>query len=75
MPFVDIKLYPRDEETQIRLAEAVNKTFMDVLGCPPEAMTISVKNIEPEKWEEDVVKPLIEPNMDDVKILDGEKKY
>lgn len=75
MPYVSIKAYPRDEAVKNRLVEEVNKVFLDVLGCPPEAMTISIEDVAPEDWEEQVQKPQIMTNLDKMKILDGVKKY
>lgn len=75
MPYISIKAYPRDDAIKNRLAEEVNRVFMEVLGCPQEAITISVEDIDPADWEEKVEKPEIRPNMDKMKILDGVKKY
>ena len=44
---------------------------MEVWGCPPEALTVSSEIIQPEDWNDKVVKAEIEPNMDKVMIHNG----
>lgn len=75
MPYIAIKAYPKDEETKNRLAEKINEVMLEVWGCSQKAITISIEEIQPEDWQEKVVKQDIEPNMDKVKILSGEKKF
>ena len=75
MPYIAIKAYPKDEETKKKLVEKINEAVLDIWGCPQEAITISVDSIEPNKWEEMVVKLEIEPQIDKMMILSGEKKY
>ena len=41
MPYIAIKAYPRDMETKKALARKVNEAVLEVLGCKPEAVTIS----------------------------------
>jgi len=47
--------------------------FLEVWGCPPEALTISSEVIAPEDWNESVVKADIEPKLDTVMILSGKE--
>ena len=75
MPFISIKCYPKDEETKKLAVERINQVMLDVWGCPPQALTISVEEVAPENWQEQVVKPEIEPRMDKMMILSGEKRY
>lgn len=75
MPYISIKCYPKDEETKKLAVERINQVMLDVWGCPPQALTISVEEVAPENWQEQVVKPEIEPRMDKMMILSGEKKY
>ena len=49
--------------------------FLEEWGCPPEAITISIEEIAPENWVDEVVKPEIEPNSDKMLILNGKKEY
>ena len=74
MPYIAIKSYPKDEETKKLLVEKINDVVMEVVGCPPQAITISLEEILPEDWEEKIVKPEIEPNLDKMRILSGERK-
>ena len=75
MPYIAIHAYPKDEETQRRLAERISEAVIDVLGCPEKAVTVSFDAVKPEDWQEKIVKPVIEPNADKMLIVSGEKKY
>ena len=75
MPYIAIKSFPKYDETKKKVVDEINEVFLKYWGCPPQAMTISVEDISPEDWTEIVVKPQIEPIMDKVMILNGEKKY
>ncbi len=75
MPYIAIRAYPKDEETKKKVVEEINEVFLKYWGCPQRALTISLEEIAPEDWAEKVVKTHIEPNMDKVMILGGEKKY
>ena len=74
MPYIAIKSYPKEEETKKLLVEKINDVVMEVVGCPPQAITISLEEILPEEWEEKIVKPEIEPNFDKMMILSGKRK-
>lgn len=69
MPYIAIKAYPRDMETKKALARKVNEAVLEVLGCKPEAVTISFEDIPKEEWQEKVAKPEIEPKMDKMMIV------
>ena len=73
MPYIAIKCYPKDEETKKAMVNKINEAFLEIWGCPPEAITISLEEIAPENWKETVVKPEIEPNMDKMMIVSGQK--
>ena len=75
MLFVAIKVWPKDEAIKKELVDKINQVFLDVWGCPQEAMNVSLEEIAPEDWEETVKKPEIDPNVDKMMILDGQKKY
>ena len=74
MPYIAIKSYPKDEATKQAVVEKINRIFLEEWGCPPQAITISVEELAPEQWQEQVVKPEIEPKLDKMFILNGEKK-
>ena len=75
MPYIKIKAYPKDEAIKQKVAERINQVFLEEWGCPPEAITISIEEIAPENWVDEVVKPEIEPNSDKMLILNGKKGY
>ena len=75
MPYISIKSFPKEEDIKKKVVDEINKIFLKYWGCPPQAMTISVEDVSPDDWTEKVVKPLIQPVMDKVMILNGEKKY
>ena len=75
MPYIAIKSFPKDRATKEALVERINEIFLEIWGCPQEAITISLEDISPEDWEEKIIKPEIEPNMDNMLILSGKKRY
>ncbi len=75
MPYIAIKAWPKDEETKKKIVDKINEAFLEVWGCPQQAMNISLEEIPREEWEETVVKTEIEPKKDKMMILAGEKKY
>ena len=75
MPYIRIKAYPKDEAIKQKVADRINQVFLEEWGCPPEAITISIEEIAPENWVDEVVKPEIEPNSDKMLILNGKKEY
>lgn len=75
MPYIAVKAFPKDEETKKKVVDKINQVFLEEWGCPQEALTISVEEIEPSNWNDKVVKPEIEPKKDKMMILDGKKKY
>ena len=73
MPFISIKSWPRDEATRRKAVERVQEAFLEVWGCPAEWLTICCEEVQPEDWDETVVKPEIEAKSDTVMIRNGEK--
>ncbi len=74
MPYIKIKCYPKDMETKKKVIDRINDTFLELWGCPPEAISISLEEIKPENWDE-VEENEVGPNTDKMMILRGEKKY
>jgi len=74
MPYIAIKAYPKDEATKQAVVEKINQIFLETWGCPQQAITISVEEIAPEHWQQQVVLPEIEPKLDKMVILNGEKR-
>lgn len=75
MPYIAIKSYPKDEKTKEEVVKKINEVFLELWGCPQEAITISVEEITPEEWPEKVLKTEIEPKMDKMMILSGKKLF
>lgn len=75
MPYIAIKSYPKDQATKELVVERINEIFLDVWGCPQEAITISIEEITPEDWDEKIVKPEINPKKENMMILSGKKSY
>ena len=75
MPYIAIKGKPKTPEIRKKLVERINQALLEIWGCPQEAISISLEEIEPDKWEETVVKAEIEPNAEKMYILKGEKKF
>jgi len=75
MPYIRIKAYPKDQATKEKVVEAINKAFVDNWGCSPEAISISIEEVAPENWVEQVEKAEIEPNRENMLILNGQRKY
>ena len=73
MPYISIKSWPKDDAVRAEAVRRINEVFLEVWGCPPEALTISSEVIAPEDWNESVVKAEIEPKMDKVMILSGKE--
>ena len=75
MPYIAIRSFPKDEETKKKVVDEINEIFLKTWGCPPEALTISMEEVQPEDWQGKVREALIEPNRDKMMILDGKKQY
>lgn len=75
MPYISIKAFPKNKEIKEDVVDKVNEVFAELWGCPREAISISLEEIEPEKWEETVVKKDIEKNKDKMMVLNGKKLY
>ncbi len=75
MPYIAIKSFPKDEETKKKLTDAVNNAFLEIWGCPQEAISISIEEFDPAEWDEAVMKPEVEPKKDQMMIYSGKKQY
>ncbi len=73
MPYIAIKSYPKDQATKGALAEKIKDAVIEAIGCPPEAITISIEDVKPEDWQEKVVKTEIEPRKDSMIYISGKK--
>jgi len=75
VPYIAIKAYPKDEDVKKKVVDEINEVFIKYWGCPKEAISISLEEFAPEEWEEKVVKPQIETNMDKMMVISGKKNY
>ena len=58
MPHVIVKLWPgKSERQKARLAEAIAKDVMDVLGYGEESVSVAMEEVEPRDWAEKVYQP------------------
>jgi len=54
---VIVKLWPgKSEQQKTRLAEAIARDVMSVLGYGEEAVSVSMEEVEPRDWAEKVYK-------------------
>ena len=75
MPYIAIKSFPKDERTKQEVAKKIYDLFLEVWGCPPEAISVSIEEVPPAEWQENVVKQEIEPNKDKMFILSGKQAF
>ena len=75
MPYIAIKAYPKDEEIKKRVADRINQIVLEEWGCKQEAISLSIEEIQPEKWTDEIRNGEIESKKDKMMILDGQKKY
>ncbi len=58
MPHVIVKLWPgKSEQQKTRLADAISKDVMTVLGYGEESVSVAIEEVEPGDWAEKVYKP------------------
>ena len=75
MPYIAIKGYPKDDETKKKVVERINAAFLELWGCPQEAINISVEEVPPAEWEALVERGEIEQKSDKMFIRAGKKLY
>lgn len=75
MPYIAIKSFPKDQATKETVIEKINQIFLEVWGCPQEAITISIEEVAPADWDDKIVKPEIEPKKESMMILSGKRLY
>ncbi|MDE2200422.1 MAG: tautomerase family protein [Rhodospirillales bacterium] len=58
MPHVIVKLYAgRSRREKARIAEAVTRAVMEGAGCAETAVSVSIEDVAPADWVEQVFKP------------------
>ena len=57
MPHIIVKLWPgKTEQQKTRLADAITKDVMDILGYGDESVSVAMEEINPQDWAEKVYK-------------------
>ena len=65
MPHVIIKMVAgRSEEQKACLADSVTKAIMAGAGCDEPAVSVSIQDIQPDRWTPDVYQPDIADRWD-----------
>ncbi|MDD5264832.1 MAG: tautomerase family protein [Candidatus Bipolaricaulis sp.] len=58
MPHIIVKMYPgRTEDKKKRLAAAITKDVVEVLGCSEEVVSVAIGEVTQERWDEEVYRP------------------
>jgi 4-oxalocrotonate tautomerase len=58
MPHVIVKLLRgRTEEQKSKLAEGVTQAVMATAGCPERAVSVTIEDVEADRWTSDVYTP------------------
>jgi 4-oxalocrotonate tautomerase len=58
MPHVIVKLYAgRSEPQKAKLAKEITRTVIDTLGFGEESVSVSIEDVDPTDWPEQVYKP------------------
>ncbi|WP_233853698.1 tautomerase family protein [Paraburkholderia sp. HD33-4] len=65
MPHVIVKAWPgKTEEQKRRLAEAITRDVMDILGYGAESVSVAFEEVAADRWKQDVYRPDIEARPD-----------
>lgn len=58
MPHVIVKALPgKTEEQKARIAEAISRDVMEIFGNDENAISISIEDVAPDRWKDDVSLP------------------
>lgn len=67
MPHVSVKLFPgRSEETKQKLADAIVKDVVDIIGCSEHSVSVAIEDVSSSSWKEEVYDPEIQENMKNI---------
>ena len=50
MPIIQVEILPRDPEKKRKLVKALTETTCQVLGCPESAVSIIIREMQPENY-------------------------
>lgn len=57
MPHIKVSMYPgRSEEMKEQIAAKLHETLVNELGCGAAAVSVSVEDVAPENWDEEMAK-------------------
>jgi len=73
VPYVSVKTFPQDEEARRRAAEKIHRLLMEEWGSQADWISVSVENIDPEEWEERIVRGVMADDAPYMLIRDGER--
>jgi 4-oxalocrotonate tautomerase len=60
MPHIIVKIWPgRAEETKQRLADAIARDVVDILGSSEASVSVAIEEVSSEDWKKDVYDPEI----------------
>ncbi|TVM12988.1 4-oxalocrotonate tautomerase [Oceanidesulfovibrio indonesiensis] len=60
MPHISVKLFPgRSEETKQRLADAIVKDVVEIIGCAESSVSVSIEDVSSGDWKDEVYDPEI----------------
>lgn len=63
MPHISVKMYPgRGADLKQKLSHELTRALVDTLGIPESAVSVSIYDVEKEKWNEAVVQPELVEN-------------
>lgn len=61
MPHVIVKAWPgKTEQQKQRLAEAITRDVMEILGYGPDSVSVSFEEVASERWRDEVYLPDIQ---------------
>ena len=75
MPYIAIKAYQKNEEIKKKVVDQINDIFIKEWGCPPQAISISIEEFQPDEFEEKIQKAEVNVNKEKMMIFNGEKQY
>ena len=55
--------------------DRINDVLLETWGCPQEAVSISIDEVEPYEWNRAVMETEVLPFEDRMMILEGKKRY
>jgi 4-oxalocrotonate tautomerase len=65
MPHVIVKLWPdKSEKQKQRPADAITKDVMEILHYGEESISVAMQEVKPQDWAEQVYRPEIESNIE-----------